>query len=116
MFEGRAASPAAARLVGALRLDRFTKSFFLHPDSEELLGRVDVCQGGLGDTLYPLYFRATIGSSIVPGMLLCFHVDHIGPQACRQRAVPAVLPRHHRHQHRAGCSGGRHVDMCGMSE
>lgn len=115
VFEGRAALPAAARLVGALRLDRFTKSFFLHPDSEELLGRVDVCQGGLGDTLYPLYFRATIGSSIVPGMLLCFRVDQ-GPYACMQGAVPAPLPRHHRQQHRARCSGDRHVNMCGMPE
>lgn len=66
VFEGRAAVPAA-RLSGALRLNRFRKAFFLHPDSEDLLGRVDVGKGALGDALYPLYFKATVGSTIVPG-------------------------------------------------
>ncbi len=30
MFEGRAASPAAAPLAGALRRDRFAKAFFMY--------------------------------------------------------------------------------------
>lgn len=74
VFEGRAAVPLTG-VAGALRLDRFRKCFFLHPDSEELLGRVDVAKGPLGDALYPLYFAATLGSSIIPGPASrCAHV------------------------------------------
>lgn len=64
VFEGKAAGPLPW-LSGLLGLDRFRKLFFLHPDSEELLGRLDVGYGALGAKLYPTYFRATIGSSIV---------------------------------------------------
>lgn len=69
VFEGRAAGPLPW-LSNALRADRFRKLFFLHPDSEELLGRLDVGYGAVGAKLYPTYFRATVGSSIVPGECL----------------------------------------------
>lgn len=67
MFEGRAAVPTPG-LAGLLRLDRFRKCFFLHPDTEELLGRVDVAAGPVGNLVYPLYGAATLGSSVVPGV------------------------------------------------
>ena len=56
-----------AGLAGAVGADRFRKMFFLHPDSEELLGRVDLGYGAAGAAIFPLYYRAAIGSSVVPG-------------------------------------------------
>ena len=69
VFEGRAAVPLAG-LAAPLRADRFRKLFFLHPDSEELLGRVDVGYGAAGAAVHPLYFRASVGPSVVPGASL----------------------------------------------
>ncbi|KAK9819482.1 hypothetical protein WJX81_005355 [Elliptochloris bilobata] len=45
---------------------RFKKSFFLHPNTFELYGRVGVEKGVLGDMLYSLYFKGAIAPTAVP--------------------------------------------------
>lgn len=49
-----------------LGISSFSKAFFLHPETEQLYGRVLLGKGPLGDALYPLYFRADVGPSVVP--------------------------------------------------
>ena len=46
----------------------FRKLFFLHPKTYELYGHVDVGWWPLGRILYPLYFKATIDASLLPGV------------------------------------------------
>ncbi|KAI7838681.1 hypothetical protein COHA_007483 [Chlorella ohadii] len=60
-FRGKAALP-----THALGISSFGKAFFLHPDTEELYGRVLLGKGPLGDLLYPLYFKANVGTFVVP--------------------------------------------------
>ena len=64
LFEGKAAVPLPS-LAG-----RFQKAFFLHPGSYELYGRVRLRPASLGDRLYPLYFKVTPKSTIIPGELV----------------------------------------------
>jgi len=62
LFRGKAALP-----TDLLGISRFSKAFFLHPEHpERLYGRVLLGKGPLGDLLYPLYFRADVGSAVVP--------------------------------------------------
>ena len=61
LFRGKAALP-----THALGISSFSKAFFLHPGTEQLYGRVLLGKGPLGDALYPLYFKASVGPSVVP--------------------------------------------------
>jgi len=59
-FAGR-----AALVVG---LNRFSLSFFLHPDTEDPYARLAVLGGPLlGDFIWPVYCRANVGQGMVPG-------------------------------------------------
>ena len=60
-FRGKAALP-----THVLGVSSFSKAFFLQPGSEQLYGRVLLGKGPLGDLLYPLYFKATVGPCVVP--------------------------------------------------
>lgn len=60
MFDGKADAVFSG-------LFRFRKAFFLHPQSEEVYGRVQLQKGPLGNVLYPLYFSCSIAPAIVPG-------------------------------------------------
>lgn len=61
LFSGKAALP-----THVLGISSFSKAFFLHPQTEQLYGRVLLGKGPLGDALYPLYFKASVGPSVVP--------------------------------------------------
>ena len=61
-FEGKAAVPISG-------LFKFRKAFFLHPKTDELYGRVDLQKGPLGNALYPLYYKASVAPSLVPGIV-----------------------------------------------
>ena len=52
-------------------LFRFQKAFFLHPETKELYGRVQLQKGPLGNILYPLYYTCSIDPAIVPGISFC---------------------------------------------
>ncbi|KAK9909479.1 hypothetical protein WJX75_002916 [Coccomyxa subellipsoidea] len=60
-YEGRAAVPLTSIFGG------FRKLFFLQPRTFDLYGRVQVRKGPLGDLLYPLYYKCSIGTSTIPG-------------------------------------------------
>lgn len=60
VFTGKAAVPLGG-IFG------FQKAFFLHPETDELYGRVQLQKGPLGNALYPLYYRASVEASIVAG-------------------------------------------------
>ncbi|KAL4447433.1 hypothetical protein ABPG75_004652 [Micractinium tetrahymenae] len=61
LFRGKAALPTHVPGISA-----FSKAFFLHPQTEQLYGRVLLGKGPLGDLLYPLYFKTSVGPSVVP--------------------------------------------------
>ena len=63
VFRGKAAAPLSG-LFG------FQKAFFLHPQTEELYGRVQLQKGPLGDALYPLYYKASVETSFIPGTVM----------------------------------------------
>ncbi|KAK9837628.1 hypothetical protein WJX74_001669 [Apatococcus lobatus] len=58
-FHGKAA-------VSLPYFNRFQKAFFCPQKGSGLHGRVLLGKGPLGDALYPLYYRATVGSHIIP--------------------------------------------------
>ncbi|KAL3131950.1 hypothetical protein ABBQ38_007646 [Trebouxia sp. C0009 RCD-2024] len=58
VFTGKAAVPLGG-IFG------FQKAFFLHPETDELYGRVQLQKGPLGNALYPLYYKASVGPSII---------------------------------------------------
>ncbi|KAI3429313.1 hypothetical protein D9Q98_005408 [Chlorella vulgaris] len=61
-FRGKAALPMdALGLVSS-----FSKAFFLQPEGDQLYGRVLLGKTPLGDVLYPLYFKASVGPGVVP--------------------------------------------------
>ena len=60
IFNGKAAVPLGG-IFG------FQKAFFLHPETDELYGRVQLQKGPLGNALYPLYYRASVEPSIIAG-------------------------------------------------
>lgn len=62
-FAGKAAVPLSGMF-------KFQKAFFLHPKTDELYGRVQLQKGPLGNALYPLYYKASVMPSLVPGMAL----------------------------------------------
>ncbi|EFN59920.1 hypothetical protein CHLNCDRAFT_49358 [Chlorella variabilis] len=76
-FRGKAALP-----THVLGVSSFSKAFFLQPGSEQLYGRVLLGKGPLGDLLYPLYFKATVGPCVVPTTQeLCdMRLDYLPPQ------------------------------------
>ena len=61
-FEGKAAVPLSG-------LFKFRKAFFLHPKTDELCGHVDLQKGPLGNALYPLYYKASVTPSLIPGTI-----------------------------------------------
>lgn len=61
-FDGKADAPLS-------RLFCFQKAFFLHSESKDLYGRVQLQKGPLGNVLYPLYYTSGIGPAIVPGII-----------------------------------------------
>lgn len=79
LFAGKAALP-----THVLGISSFSKAFFLHPATEQLYGRVLLGKGPLGDVLYPLYFKASVGPSVVPSECLAALVPARvpGPAAC----------------------------------
>ncbi len=49
-------------------LNRFSVAFFLHPDTEDPYARLSVLGGPLlGDLIWPLYCRVSVGQSMLPG-------------------------------------------------
>ena len=60
-FAGKAAVPLSGMF-------KFQKAFFLHPKTDELYGHVQLQKGPLGNALYPLYYKASVMPSLVPGM------------------------------------------------
>ena len=60
-FAGKAAVPFSGMF-------KFQKAFFLHPKTDELHGRVQLQKGPLGNALYPLYYKASVTLSLLPGM------------------------------------------------
>ena len=65
IFTGKAAVPLGG-IFG------FQKAFFLHPETDELCGRVQLQKGPLGNALYPLYYKASVEPSIIAGTLMVF--------------------------------------------
>lgn len=63
IFTGKAAVPLGG-IFG------FQKAFFLHPETDELYGRVQLQKGPLGNALYPLYYRASVEPSIIAGIII----------------------------------------------
>lgn len=63
VFAGKAAVPLGG-IFG------FQKAFFLHPETDELYGRVQLQKGPLGNALYPLYYRASVEASIIAGTII----------------------------------------------
>lgn len=61
-FTGRAA--LRTHLMG---LSGFSAAAFLHPETEDVYGRVLLGKGPILDLLYPLYFSCSVGRSMVPG-------------------------------------------------
>jgi len=78
VFEGKAAVP----LVGGLGLDRFQKAFFVHPQTFNLMGRVLLRRGLLGDLLYPLYYTCQVERAVVPstGEVADVSLEYLEPQ------------------------------------
>lgn len=75
-FAGKAAVPLSSMF-------KFQKAFFLHPKTDELYGHVQLQKGLLGNALYPLYYKASVTPSLVPGMALsCTSVLCIPAAAC----------------------------------
>ncbi|KAK9817074.1 hypothetical protein WJX72_009087 [[Myrmecia] bisecta] len=62
VFDGKATAFGG----GPLHLNRFQKAFFLHPRTLDMYGRVLLHKGPLGELLYPLYYRASVGPGAVP--------------------------------------------------
>ena len=59
-FHGKAA-------VSLPYFNRFQKAFFCPRGNRGLHGRVLLGKGPVGDSLYPLHYKATAGSTIIPG-------------------------------------------------
>ncbi len=62
-FDGK-----AALFLDVSLISRFSKQFTIDQEALELIGRVDVGKGWLGNTLYPLYFTVTPKPVTVKGM------------------------------------------------
>ena len=74
-FAGKAAVPISGMF-------KFQKAFFLHPKTDELYGRVQLQKGPLGNALYPLYYKASVTPSLIPGMALNCAIVLCLPAAC----------------------------------
>lgn len=75
-FTGKAAVPLGG-IFG------FQKAFFLHPETDELYGRVQLQKGPLGNALYPLYYRASVEPSIIAGtIILPFAWSNVDYRCC----------------------------------
>ncbi len=86
-FTGKAAVPFSGMF-------KFQKAFFLHPKTDELYGRVQLQKGPLGNALYPLYYKASVMPSLVPGMalnyasVLCLPADCLHTLTACTHALP----------------------------
>jgi len=81
VLEGRASAP----VVGLLGLDRFQKAFFRRRSDSQLMGRVLLNRGFVGDLLYPLYFSVDIQRAILPstGEAADLSLSYLEPGALR---------------------------------